>query len=150
MSNIIIALPLEEKLLTPLHAWGKRFDWSHVTGVHFTHVVKKNVTPLEFGLMEMPDAATFNSMSPTLERFLREEAQKILPASFKQEVYFNLSCDFNPEEEVLSLIKKTGADLLVVTTLGRHGFPGIFHSSFTEHMIRYAPCDVYVVRPAHS
>lgn len=145
--NIIVALPLEDELLGPLHSWGERFDWSHVSEVHFIHIVKKNITPLEFGLVETPDANTYKEMVPTMERFLRDEAKKILPATFSGRVSFHLEPDFNPEERATDMIKNFKATLIVVATRGKHGFAGLFHSSFTDHMVKFAPCDVFVVRP---
>ena len=136
--KIAIALPIEEKLLQPFYKWSDRFDWSHINVVHFIHVVKKNITPLEFGLVEMPD-----------EKFLRDEAQKIMPATYKGEVQFHLTRDFSPEEQMIDLLKKIKADLVVVSTRGKHGFSGLFHSSFTDQMVKFAPCDVYVVRPEY-
>ena len=145
--KIAIALPMEEKLLNPLHQWGARFDWSHVREVHIIHVVKKNVTPLEFGLIEMPDETTYQTMIPSLEMHLRDEAQKIIPKEYRGEVYFHLNRDFSPEEEMIDILKKTNVSLVVVSTRGKHGFSGLFHSSFTDQMVKFAPCDVYVVRP---
>jgi nucleotide-binding universal stress UspA family protein len=146
--NVMIALPMEENLLHPLYAWGKRFDWSHVGAVHIIHVVKKNITPFEYGLVEMPDEKTFEAMTSTLNRFLRDEAQKIIPESYLGDVKFHLSTDFNPEEEVVAQLKRVKSSVLVVSTAGKHGFEGLFHNSFTDHMIKFAPCDVYVVRPS--
>lgn len=148
--NVVVALPLEEDLLHPLYAWGKRFDWSHVKGVHFLHIVKKTITPLEFGLVEMPDEKTYHEMAPTMEKFLRDEARKILPSTFKGEAYFHLARDFNPEEGTVSFLKQIHATVIVVSTAGKHGFEGLFHSSFTDHMVKFAPCDVFVVRPDHK
>lgn len=145
--KIAIALPLEENLLIPLHGWGKRFDWTHIQQVHLVHVVKKTITPLEFGLVEMPDEKTYNEMLPTLKKFLQDEAQKIIPANFKGEVLFHISREYSPEDEFISVMTKTGVSLIVVSTHGKHGFQGLFHSSFTDHMVKFAPCDVYVVRP---
>lgn len=144
---IAVALPIEEKLLAPLRSWGKRFDWSHIKEVHLVHVVKKTITPLEFGLMEMPDAKAFESMKPTLNTFMREEARRIIFEDFRGEVFFHLSLDFNPDEAMVNLLKEFKASLVVVSTAGKHGFEGLFHSSFTDHMVKFAPCDVYVVRP---
>lgn len=145
--KILVALPIEEELLQPLHDWGKRFDWSHVDDVHFVHVVKKNITPLEFGLMEMPDDGTYKDMKPTLEKFLRDEAKKILPTEFKGKAHFHLDSNFNPAEDIIQTIKGLKTNLVVVSTRGKHGFDGLFHSSFTDHMVKFAPCDVFVVRP---
>lgn len=146
--RIVIAVPLEESLLEPLYEWGKKFDFSHVESIHLIHVVKKNITPLEFGLVESPDDATYKDMAPTIEKFLRDEAKKILPTDVKASVQFQVTKDFHPEEEVIDIIKNVGASLIVVATRGKHGFEGLFHSSFTDYMVKFAPCDVFVVRPA--
>lgn len=145
--KIAIAFPLEEKLLNPLHMWAERFDWSHIEEVHFIHVVKKNITPLEFGLVEMPDEKTYQEMVPTLEKYLQDESRKIVPSSFRGQIFFHLARDFSPEDELIEELKKLGITLVVVSTRGKHGFEGLFHSSFTDHMVKFAPCDVYVVRP---
>ncbi|MGE3611302.1 MAG: universal stress protein [Bacteriovoracaceae bacterium] len=147
IDNIIVALPTEDQLLGPLYHWGQRFDWTSISSVHFAHIVKKTITPLEFGLVEMPDEKTYKEMIPTLERFLRDEAQKIIPPVYKGELFFHLEIDFHPEDYFINLIKKVNASLAVVSTRGKHGFEGLFHSSFTEHLIKFSPCDVYVVRP---
>lgn len=148
--KILIALPLDEDLLTPLHTWGKSYDWNQVSEVHLSHVVKKNITPLEFGLVEMPDVETFKNMKPTLQKFLDDEARKIIAADFTGKIITHLTSDFDPEEEVIRYLNDRRSDLVVVSTKGKHGFSGLFHSSFTEHMIRFAPCDVLVIRPKNN
>ena len=145
--NLVVALSLEEQLLSPLYSWGKRFDFSHVVTVHFVHIVKKNITPLEFGLMEMPDDSTFRDMIPPLSKFLKEEAKKILPPDYKGETHFHISSHFDPEGELVDSLRRYRASLAVVSTHGRHGFEGLFHSSMTDHLVKFAPCDIYVVRP---
>lgn len=145
--KIAIAIPLEENLLEPLREWGRKFDFSHVESIHFIHVVKKNITPLEFGLIESPDDATYKDMAPTIEKFLREEAKKIVPADFHGSMNFKVTKDFHPEEEVIDILKELRTTLIVVATRGKHGFEGFFHSSFTDYMVKFAPCDVFVVRP---
>lgn len=145
--RIVIALPLEESLLGPLHDWGKKFDFSHVESVTFVHIVKKNITPLEFGLIESPDESTYQDMVPALDSFLKDEARKILPEDYRGTVSFEITKDFHPEEELIDLLKKFKATLIVVATRGKHGLDGFFHSSFTDYMIKFAPCDVFVVRP---
>lgn len=145
--RIVVALPLEDSLLGPLYDWGSKYDFSNVESVHFIHVVKKNITPLEFSLLETPDEGTYRDMLPALEKFMREESQKILPKNFKGEVTLDLTRDFSPEEEVVDFLKDKRASLIVVATRGKHGIEGFFHSSFTDYMVKFAPCDVFVVRP---
>jgi len=148
--NIVIAIPLEEQLLKPLYHWGEKFDFSDIENIHVIHVVKKNITPLEFGLMESPDEATFKEMIPTFEKFLKEEKSKIVPNSFKGKIFYKITTDFHPEENVINYLKNINADFIVVSTRGKHGFQGLFHSSFTDYMVKFAPCDVFVVRPSSN
>ncbi len=145
--RIVIAVPLEESLLGPLYEWGRKFDFAHVDSVHLLHVVKKNLTTLEFGLIESPDDFTYNEMVPPLEKFLRTEGQKIIPAEYGGAISYEVTKDFNPEEEVVDTLRRMRATLIVVATRGKHGFESFFHSSFTDYMVKYAPCDVFVVRP---
>ncbi len=148
--TIVIAIPLEQELLDPLYEWGRRFDFDHVKNVHLIHVVKKNITPLEFGLIESPDDITYAEMIPTLHKFVKDEAKKIIPPGFKGGIEFHIAKDFHPEEEFIDLLKTLQADLIVVSTRGKHGFEGFFHNSFTDYMVKFSPCDVFVVRPETS
>lgn len=145
--RIVVALPIEDSMLSPLYDWGKKFDFSHVESVHFIHVVKKNITPLEFGLVESPDDTTYKDMVPTIDKFMRDEARKILPSDFTGKVEFQVTKDFDPQEEIIDILKSLKATLIVVATRGKHGLDGFFHTSFTEYMVKHAPCDVFVVRP---
>ena len=145
--KIVIAVPLEENLLSALYEWGRSFDFSEIIAVRLLHIVKKNVTPLEFGLMETPDESTFREMAPTLEKFLKDEAKKILPPDFHGDISYEVTNNYHPEEEVIDFLKNFDADLIVVATRGRHGLDSLFHSSFTEYMVKHAPCDIFVVRP---
>ncbi len=144
---IVIAIPLEEELLKPLYGWGKEFDFHKFQHIHFIHAIKKNIIPLEFGLMESPDERTFKEMAPTFHKFLKDEGRKIIPEDFKGKITFKLTTDFHPEENVINYLNQIKADLIVVSTGGKHGFQGFFHHSFTEFMVKFSPCDVYVVRP---
>lgn len=147
LQTIVIALPLEEELLTPFYQWGKNFDFSHVKNVYFIHSVKKNIMPLEFGMMESPDETTFNQMKPTMEKFLKDEALKILPSHFQGKSEFLITLDYHPDQAMVEKLRELNANLLVVSTRGKHGIKGLFQSSFTDSMIKFAPCDVLVVRP---
>ena len=147
LQNIVVAMDIDDSLLQPLYQWGRTFDFSHVNKVTFVHIVKKNITPLEFGLMESPDEKTFLDMKPTLENFLHSEAKKIIPSDYHGEIAYELSLDLSPEDRIIDIVKNLGATLIVVTTKERHGLEGFFHSSFTSHVIKLAPCDVFVVKP---
>ncbi len=145
--TLILAMPLEEDLLNPLYQWGNRFEWRSFQNIHLIHVVKKSISPLEFGLMEFPDEATYKEMIPTLKKFLEDEAKKILPPEFKGQIHYHTELHAHPSEAICQKVKELKANLVVLSTRGKHGFEGLFHSSFTDHLVRFSTCDVYVVRP---
>jgi nucleotide-binding universal stress UspA family protein len=148
IEKIAVALSLEEKLLEPLYKWGTRFEWSNIKEVNFFHIIKKNVTPLEFGLVELPDEKTIQSMKPTLDQFIREEAKKIIPQAYQPEIKIHIWGDFHPKERAIEFLQNSKVNLVVCSTRGLHGARAIFQSSFADHLIKFAPCDVLVVRPA--
>lgn len=145
--RIVVTLPLEEENLKALYDWGKKFDFTHVESILFLHIVKKSVSPLEFGLMESPDEKTFQDMIPTLTTFLNEESKKILPTSYQGQISFKVTSDFHPENEVIDILIEFHATLVIVATRGKIGIDALLHSSFTYQLVKHAPCDVFVVRP---
>jgi nucleotide-binding universal stress UspA family protein len=145
--TIVIAVPLEDELLTPLYRWGSKFDFGQIKHIHLIHVVKKNISPLEFGLVESPDELTYQDMLPTLYRFLKDEATKIVPQNFLGKTTFEVTKNFEPLSEVINSLNDLKADLIVVSMHDRHGLAGLFHLSFTESLIKKSPCDVLVLRP---
>ncbi len=145
--KIAIALSLDEKLLQPLYRWGKNFNWSEIREVHLFHVIKKNVTPLEFGLVEMPDENTLRSMIPTIEQFLKDESKKIIPKEVHPIIKLHVWGEFDPKEKAIEFLKNEAIQLLICSTRGLHGTRAIFQSSFADYMIKFAPCDIYIVRP---
>lgn len=144
---VAIAISSEDDLLPTLTKWGERFDWTRVATVHFIHIVKKVVMPIEFAVTENPSMEMFLDMRPVLLKHLEEQQAKIVPGDFKGSCLYHVDCDFDPEEAMVDKLKQLRVSLVVVATHGRKGFNGLFHSSFAHHMIKFAPCDVYVVRP---
>ena len=52
----------------------------------------------------------------------------------------------NPGIEISDYAKKSGADLIVIPSHGRHGLKRVLLGSVTERVIRYAECPVLVLR----
>lgn len=144
--NIMIALPTEQELIDPFYDWAKRFDWEQVSHIDLVHIVKINISPLEFGLVEIPTHEAFLDMMPTLEDFLKSEARKIVPAHLLDKVSYLLESHYYPEDRIIELSKERGAGLVVVSTIQRQGLNSFFHHSFSEYLIKNGQCDVFVVK----
>ena len=52
----------------------------------------------------------------------------------------------NPKKEILGFARSGGFDLIVMGTHGREGLSRVFLGSVAEHVLRHAPCPVFVVR----
>lgn len=146
--HIMIAIPTEDDLLAPFYEWCKRFDWNNVGQVDLVHIVKINITPLEFGLVEVPTTNAFLEMLPTLENFLKDEGKKIVPAHLLDRTSYLIESHYYPEDRIIELSKQRGTDMVIVSTIERHGLDGFFHHSFSEHLIKNAQCDIFVVKGA--
>jgi nucleotide-binding universal stress UspA family protein len=147
LKNLAIALPLENELLTPFYLWGKSFDFNHYESIAFIHIVKKTLTALEFSVIENPSEAMFLEMKPTLEKFLQDEKNKIVPNNYKGEIQYIVSKHLHPDEEMIHFLNNLKSELIVVSTRGKHGVKGLFTSSFTDRMVKLAPCNILVLRP---
>jgi nucleotide-binding universal stress UspA family protein len=54
---------------------------------------------------------------------------------------------FSSKQRLTHFLKEANADLAIVATRGKHGIEGLFSSSFSDHLIKYSPCDIYILRP---
>jgi len=70
-----------------------------------------------------------------------------LPAELRGASKVTVLLANDPAEELAHYLKQEKAHLVVVGTRGLKGFAGLFTSSFAQHMLRNAPCDVLVLRP---
>lgn len=147
---IVVALPLEDDILSNIHHWAEKYDWAHVEDIYLVHIVKQVLNASEFGMTEVPDEKSYQEMIPSLESFLRTQAAVIVPHEFVGRVHYRVEKAFDPEEEMTKLLSEIHADVLVVGTRGKNGIFAIFDRSFSQYMVKHAPCDVLVVRPDHS
>lgn len=93
--------------------------------------------------------STFNYAQ--LEASMREGGEKDLAKLAADEVPGGLPTDRivavgSPAREIIETAKALPADLIVIATHGRTGLKHAFLGSVAEHVVRRAPCPVFVVR----
>ncbi len=54
--------------------------------------------------------------------------------------------DSNPKEKMCDYLKGINADLVITSTKKMGAIERLFHSSFTEYMLKFAPCELLVLR----
>jgi len=57
---------------------------------------------------------------------------------------------YEEKEKIVEYLQEVNADLVVSATRGKSGLAGFFSSSFTEHLCKFSPCDVLVLRPVNK
>ena len=81
----------------------------------------------------------------------RASGEKELAKLIVDEVRGEVSADTlvrsgSPALEIIEVAKQLAADLIVISTHGHTGLTHVFLGSVAEHVVRWAPCPVLVVR----
>lgn len=126
-------------------AYSNAFARQFGASVTFLHVIHVNYAYGEFG------AVDFTS----LEREMRAGAEKelaSLEASSKASGVdvSSLIREGSPAKIIADVAGELGSDLIVISTHGYTGLKHVLMGSIAEHVVRYAPCAVLVVRQTKS
>lgn len=94
---------------------------------------------------EIPDFEVFEQRSTSEEK---EDLSNVIPQKVKELIPVEeISMVGSPAHHVIvEKAKEIGVDLIVLATHGRTGLAHVLMGSVAEHVIRYAPCPVFVVR----
>ncbi|HEX7861180.1 MAG TPA: universal stress protein [Verrucomicrobiae bacterium] len=77
----------------------------------------------------------------------KKALQKLAEAEIPPDVPFNIEVRTGAAHlEISQFARSEGADLIVISTHGYTGFKHVLLGSVAEHVVRYAPCPVLVVR----
>jgi nucleotide-binding universal stress UspA family protein len=113
--------------------------------IHLVHCFQIHYYPIEFAFEVYPTEEDQPSVKKSVEEILE---------SFKSEVLENNSnvvvdCLFSPtpKDRMIEYVKENGIDLVVVASKEKEGISGLFSSSLAEHMLKFSPCDVLMIRP---
>ncbi len=125
------------KAVTYATAFAKQFGAS----LTFLHVVQVNYAYGEFGAIDFT----------ALEREMRTGAQKELDSLLEEARAAGLTAEAliqegSPAKVIADVARDLVADLLVISTHGYTGLKHVLMGSIAEHVVRYAPCPVLVVR----
>lgn len=146
MNKIIIAMPTENEFMPSISHWGHKYNWSD-SEVHFVHVIRKEVYVPMVTIREYPDEATYEKIKKSMLTFIEAKAKEIMPEQAFKNAHFDILFDPSPAEAMVDYAKKINADLVVVATRHKTGFAGLVTSSFADRFLKFAPCDVLILRP---
>lgn len=112
--------------------------------LHLVHVVPPGY-PLS-SLADLPMIAPDLEIARRVREQLANAAKKYGAAVARQNIH---SLKGRPFEQICQLARKINTDLIVISTRGHTGFKHLALGSTAEHVVRYSPCPVLVVRSVH-
>lgn len=144
MKNIVVCVDLREESLKILRKLGEKISLIDAR-VHLVHAFEVQVGIAEYTAFEYPLPHQYpeikNSVMMILDNLQRD--LHLLNEQVEKHCMFNSS-----KEEVLKkYLEDKNADLVVISTRGKHGIEGFFSSSLADFLCKYSPCDVLVMRP---
>ena len=82
---------------------------------------------------------------------LEEDAKEIMKQTFKEINNAGISVDVkvafgDPADEIVKIIEKEGADLLVIGSRGLGSITGVLIGSVSQKIVHEAPCPVMIVK----
>ena len=119
------------------HAARLAEEWG--ASLRIVHVVASDGGWLQFGSEE------FRDLDKALQEQATHELQAIatkLPDRIKAELQVRIG---RPAEEIAAAASETKSDLIVLASHGRTGLGRYFVGSVAEHLMRLAPCPVYLM-----
>ena len=142
MSKVVLCVTLNDDSLdqmkklkgTPLLAYDE---------VHLVHCFEVQMYNSDFSPFIYPTEEQYPEIEKAGLEILKSLSENIKASNPELKVFFSQS----PHQKMIEYLQEIKADLAVVATRGKHGIEGLFSSSFADHLIKYSPCDIYVIRP---
>lgn len=143
MKKIVVAMPLDEKLQKNILSDIERIEWLHEDcEIDFVHIFKQENYPYMMPPTIYPDTTQKEEITKTITEIFMGLTKDL---TFKLKT-FHVSYDESPKEGMVEYLTKNNANLVISMTKEKHGLKHYFSSTFTEYLIKHAPCNVLVLR----
>ncbi|WP_372653077.1 universal stress protein [Halobacteriovorax sp.] len=146
MKNVVICCSLEDENIELLKELKGNTAIENAT-LHFVHIFEIHVYTSDFSPYIFPSEEKYPEIEEASKKVMRSVAEYVCtPEELKKsqvECYFA----YSPKQKITEYLMDVKADVVVVASKPKHGIEGLFSSSFTEHLVKYSPCDVHVLRP---
>lgn len=135
-------MPLDEKLQQSIFEGMRKLDWLNNSEVDFVHIFKQESFPYMMPATVFPDQAQKGEIQKTIKDIFQGLTSEL---NFKSK-HFHVAFDESPKDGMVSYLKENNADLVITYTKEKQGITGYFASSFTEFLVKHAPCNVLTLR----
>ena len=142
MKNIVVCMPMDEKAQNAIIKRLAGVDWLKEASFDFVHVFKEENYPYMVPPTIYPNKDQKVEIKQTIEEIFDGLAKDLALSKKTSTCLFHSS----PKEGMVEYLRKGNQDLVISHTQEKHDLKDYFHSSFTEYLIKHAPCDVLTIR----
>lgn len=143
MKKVVIAMPLDEELQARILEDIQKIDWlNDQCEIDFVHIFKQESYPYMMPPTIYPNKEQKVEITKTITEIFKG-LTKDLNFKIKR---FHVDYNEVPKEGLVDYLKENNTDVVISMTREKHGFKDYFSSTFTEHLIKHAPCNVLVLR----
>lgn len=144
MKNIVVCVDLREESLKVLQLLENKVDLDDSI-VHLIHVFEIKMGMMEFTPVVYPVPSQYDEIETSVMALL-ENLKKDLNL---KDNHVEKHCFFGQSKEqvIKEYLEDKNADIVILSTRGKHGIEGFFASSLADFLCRYSPCDILVMRP---
>ena len=135
-------MPLDEKLQKNIFEGIKNLARLNESEVDFVHIFKQESFPYIMPPTVYPDQEQKTEIQKTIKEIFQGLTSEL---NFKNK-HFHVAFDESPKDGMTAYLKENNADLVITYTREKHGISGYFASSFTEFLVKHAPCNVLTLR----
>lgn len=144
MKNVVVCADLREDSLKTLKSLKDKVDLKDTT-VHLLHVFEIQIGVMELSPIVYPTAEQYPEIEDSVLKILDNLKNDL---GLKNNVVEHCIFSHSKEQAINDYLKNKKADMVVISTRGKHGIEGFFSSSLADFLCKYSPCDVLVMRPS--
>lgn len=150
MSKLLICVDLSNESVDLIKEDILKRDMNSFEEVHFVHGFQVQVYADSFYFCTYPLENEYQKVEDSVVEVLTT-VEKQLESSLKNKtVVKKCLISRDPRESILEYVQENKIDRMLIGTRGKQGIAGVFSSSFAEHMVRHAPCELLIIRAKHD
>lgn len=146
MRKLMICVDITNESIDTFKGQLEKFEWESWTEVHFVHGFETQVYADTFYFASYPLESQLGDIESSVMTLLEGLAKTLVPDSFNGNVYTKCIFGSSSRLALRDYAEEEKIDEMVIETRGKHGFTGLFSSSFAEYMVGHAPCRLLILR----
>jgi nucleotide-binding universal stress UspA family protein len=133
---------LEEKIQNQMITKIKELDWLKNQEVELVHIFKEDHYPYMYPPMMFPTPDQQGDIAKTVDEILQDIGTKMGFTNSKVKCLFSS----NPKDNMVDYIESAGASMVITYSKPKEGFSRYFHSSFSDYLVKHAPCTTLILK----